>query len=118
MVDYRSPKLAINRIFRESSHDSKQGPLGADLPHIRLHNVPLAADLLPRNFSVAAICLAHLFCGIGNDLPAFLPAKVQEASDDGDPVEIVRDDGAIGGAILPPEERVEDAPAAGAIFER
>jgi hypothetical protein len=89
MVDCRSPKLAINRIFRESSHDSKQGPLGADLPHIRLHNVPLAADLLPRNFSVAAICLAHLFCGIGNDLPAFLPAQVQEASDDGDPVEIV-----------------------------
>lgn len=89
MADYRSPKLAINRIFRESSHDSKQGPLGADLPHIRLHNVPLAADLLPRNFSVAAICLAHLFCGIGNDLPAFLPAQVQEASDDGDPVEIV-----------------------------
>lgn len=80
--------------------------------------MPLAADLLPRNFSVAAICLAHFFCRIGNDLPTFLPAQVQEASDDGDPVEIVRDDGAIGGAVLPPEERVEDAPAARAVFER
>ena len=80
--------------------------------------MPLAADLLPRNFSVAAICLAHLFCRIRNDLPAFLPAQVQEACNDGDPVEVVRDDGAIGGAVLPAEERVEDSPAAGAVFER
>lgn len=38
-----------------------------------------------------------------------------EAQGDGDPVEVVRDDGADGGRVLPAEDGVEDAPDAAAV---
>ena len=42
-------------------------------------------------------------------------AEEEEADDHGEPVHVVADDGAVGGAVLPAEDRVEDAPAAAAV---
>lgn len=91
--------------------------LRADLPYIGRHNVPLFARLLPRKFFMAAGCLAQIFGCIRDDFLAFLPAHVHEASDDGNPVKVVRDDRTVCGTVLPTEERVEDAPATGAILK-
>lgn len=44
-----------------------------------------------------------------------LEAHNHEADDDGDPVAVVGDDGAVGGRVLPAEDRVEDAPSAAAV---
>jgi hypothetical protein len=50
-------------------------------------------------------------------LPAapFTQPQPHESRDDGDPVGVVADDAAVGGAVLPPEKGVEDAPAAAAV---
>ncbi len=42
----------------------------------------------------------------------FLVTHEQEAADDGNPVDVVGDDGTVGGAVLPAEDGVEDTPAA------
>lgn len=41
-----------------------------------------------------------------------LEAHGGEAGHDKEPIEVVRDDGAVGGRVLPAENGVEDAPAA------
>lgn len=45
----------------------------------------------------------------------FAVAHDQEAENDEDPVHVVRDDGAVGRGVLPPQDGVEDAPAAAAV---
>lgn len=84
---------------------------------MRLHNVPLCAGLLPRNSCVAARCLIHVLWRIRMYLLALLLSKVRKACDDGNPVQIIRDDGAVSGTVLPPEERVEDAPTTRAVLK-
>jgi hypothetical protein len=53
-----------------------------------------------------------------NCLLAFLPAQEQEASDNDDPVQVVRDDRAIRRAVLPSKQRIENAPSSVSVFER
>jgi len=42
-------------------------------------------------------------------------AHGEKSDDDGPPVDVVRDDGAVGGRVLPAQEAVEDSPAAAAV---
>lgn len=80
--------------------------------------MPLVAYLFPRQFSVAAGRLAQILLrSIRDNLLAFLPGQVHKACDNGDPVQVIRDDGAVCGTVLPAEERVEDAPTAGTILK-
>jgi hypothetical protein len=39
----------------------------------------------------------------------------QKTDDDSEPIEIIRDDGAIGSRVSPAEDRVEDTPSSAAI---
>ena len=88
-----------------------------DLPYLRLNDVPLSACLLSRNFCVAARCLAQILWRIRDNLLAFLPSHVHETCNDGDPVQIIRDDRAVCGTVLPAEKRIEDTPTARAVFK-
>ena len=49
-------------------------------------------------------------------MPLFLiETHGEESDDDGDPIEIVRKNGAVGRRVLPPEQGVEDSPSSTAV---
>jgi hypothetical protein len=82
---------------------------------------PDQTTLLARLLACVVLLLAGRVAGDilnrARSLLALLPAQEQEAGDDNDPVEIVRDDRAVRRAVLPAEERVEDTPSAVTVFE-
>jgi hypothetical protein len=78
----------------------------------------LLADL-PRGVGEQGFVVGGLFFRLGRLLGAevalLLDAKVQEAERDGDPVQVVREDGADGGRVLPSKDGVENTPEAAAV---
>jgi hypothetical protein len=78
----------------------------------------LLADL-PRGVGEQGFVVGGLFFRLGRLLAAevalLLDAQVKEAERDGDPVQVVGEDGADGGGVLPAKDGVEDAPEAAAV---
>lgn len=76
----------------------------------------LLVALLAGEHAVIAGSVAVYIFLMSDGLLAFFPAKVQEPDDNNEPVNVVGDDGAVCGAVLPAEQGVEDTPTAVAVI--
>jgi hypothetical protein len=93
-------------------------PSRANLPHARpdLHTLGtrLLAYQLTVSRSLAQCILVHMCIAA----LALFPSEEPKPRNHDEPVEVVRDDRAVGSAVLPSEQRVEDAPTPVAVLQR
>jgi hypothetical protein len=74
--------------------------------------------LLSRELFVFAGSFADTFISVCRDsLLVLFPAQEQKASNDDDPIQIIRDHRTICRAVLPSEERIKYAPTTLPVFE-
>lgn len=82
----------------------------SNLAYSRVDSGALVGCLVRGNFAFFAGCLACDLSRVGEAGFALFPAQEEEADDDDDPVYVVGNDRAIGRAVLPAEQGVEDSP--------
>ena len=116
---------------------SRQGNYGGHSEKTKRHTLDLSLDrllrghgLITRRAGAVAAALAALSLGVvgrgglsllglaleqGVVALDLAESKDKESADDEDPVQVVRDDGAVGGRVGPAEDGVEETPSAAAV---